>query len=157
MPTTGLASIIWSASGLLKGPELQQARSPGPAPDKALPNIPGQPAPNDPDAEFEQRQPSAISCRACGQPVTNERFRLQVEGQHGHRVTNPHGIEFLILCFSQADGCLNAGHPYRQHSWFKGYQWQIALCRRCGAHMGWYFSQAEKDAFFTLIVDRITD
>jgi hypothetical protein len=27
-------------------------------------------------------------------------------------------------------------------SWFPGYAWDIACCRRCGSHLGWRFTRA---------------
>ena len=150
MSTTGLAFTTWSANCFSRLSPVKLGRAPG----KALPDQPGK---NQPDTLPTQRQPSAINCCSCKHPVTHENFRIEMDGQHGHRVTNPNGIEFIILCFSHANGCLSAGQPYRRHSWFVGYQWQISLCRQCGVHLGWVFSQANQPPFFTLIIDRITD
>ena len=118
------------------------------------PTRPGTP---NPGTDQLERPDSAIKCRSCNHRVTSEELRLEMSGRHGHRVTNPHGIEFVIGCFSQASGCLAAGQPYRLRSWFAGYQWQIALCRHCGAHLGWYFSQGEHHSFYALILNRVTD
>lgn len=32
------------------------------------------------------------------------------------------------------------GLPCSQFSWFPGYAWQIAACRRCNGHIGWKFT-----------------
>ncbi|MEL0083536.1 MAG: cereblon family protein [Gammaproteobacteria bacterium] len=120
--------------------------------DEIPPELPGQP--DSADSPVEDRD-GAIKCRYCQHPVTDERWRIEMAGCHGHRVTNPHGNEFVIGCFGMAAGCLAAGRPYRLHSWFSGYQWQIALCRHCGAHLGWFFSQQGKASFFALIFSRI--
>ncbi|RLA09948.1 MAG: hypothetical protein DRQ54_01135 [Gammaproteobacteria bacterium] len=150
MKTTGSVFITWNArdpSGLNKR---YQARRP----DRPATQQPGK---TKPESQSTNRHHAAIKCRACGHPVTGEQFRIEVAGRHGHRVNNPHSIEFLVGCFSQADGCLAAGNPYRLHSWFRGYQWQIALCRQCGAHLGWYFSQTGESPFYALIFNRMTD
>jgi len=101
----------------------------------------------------------AIRCGPCDHPITWEALRIKMNNHHFHRLINPQKIEFLVGCFSQASGCLAAGQPFRRHSWFIGYQWQIALCRGCGAHLGWYFTSFGKtqsaDSFFTLIIDRL--
>lgn len=30
--------------------------------------------------------------------------------------------------------------PSTEFSWFPGYAWQIALCKRCQIHIGWRFT-----------------
>lgn len=42
------------------------------------------------------------------------------------------------------------GDPEPRDSWFPGYAWTIANCRRCGGHLGWRFTavQAATPAVF---------
>jgi hypothetical protein len=40
-------------------------------------------------------------------------------------------------------------------SWFPGRAWQIALCKRCGVHVGWSFHAGEAAPFHALVRDRI--
>jgi hypothetical protein len=42
-------------------------------------------------------------------------------------------------------------------TWFPGYAWQIELCRRCAAHLGWSFHPDAGDGgpFYGLVVDRV--
>jgi hypothetical protein len=92
-------------------------------------------------------------CAACGHELALLRDRIDVEGAASRRFVNPAGIEYEIAGFREAAGCSLAGEPSSYWSWFAGYAWQIALCGRCGQHLGWCFSGAAR--FFGLIVERI--
>jgi len=150
MKTTGSAFTTWNVKTFSDPPGPRLARGPDRPPTT-------QPGDSDPASDSTERHLPAIYCRACRNSVSGQQYRIAMAGRHGHRVINPHGTEFVIGCFSRADGCLAAGHPYRRHSWFPGHQWQIALCRQCGSHLGWHFSQADENSFYALIFDRITD
>ena len=47
------------------------------------------------------------------------------------------------------------GEPTREHTWFTGFAWRIALCAQCQAHLGWRF-QNENEYFHGLIINRLT-
>ena len=55
---------------------------------------------------------------------------------------------------AEAAGCSEVSDPSSYWSWFPGCSWQVSLCRRCSAHLGWRFSGAAR--FYGLIVDRLT-
>jgi hypothetical protein len=92
-----------------------------------------------------------LLCRACGQVVTTTSARVEVAGAHEHTKRNPAGFVFRIGCFRAAPGCLSWGDACADHTWFAGYAWQLALCRRCGSHLGWAF-EGEGAPFHGLVL-----
>jgi hypothetical protein len=92
-----------------------------------------------------------LLCRSCGSPVTGERERVAIGGQHLHRRTNPAGIEFEFGCFVAAPGAETLGEPTTEFSWFSGYTWVYSICRGCGGHLGWFF-QGAAPSFYGLIL-----
>jgi hypothetical protein len=97
-----------------------------------------------------------LLCLACGHPITSLRERIAAEGAHQHTFTNPGGYVFRIGCFGRAPGCLQAGQPTLEHTWFPGYAWLYALCGGCRTHLGWVFRSGQS-AFFGLILDRLLE
>ena len=91
----------------------------------------------------------------CGAAITRARDRILVEGRHEHTFVNPSAFEYRIGCFREAEGALLAGERSTFWSWFRGYSWSIALCGRCGAHLGWGFFR-EDSRFFGLILDQLS-
>jgi hypothetical protein len=98
----------------------------------------------------------AIVCRACGSPITGASERTTINGSHEHRFMNPAGHLFHIGCFGAAPGCRLIGSPSSEYPWFSGHTWQIALCGRCGVHLGWRFQSADA-GFFGLCLDRLRE
>jgi hypothetical protein len=96
-----------------------------------------------------------LFCALCRQPVTHQEERMEVNGAHQHRCTNPGGYTFEIGCFHEAGGCIAVGAATDAHTWFKSYAWKIALCASCERHLGWRF-QAPAGYFHGLILDRFT-
>lgn len=43
----------------------------------------------------------------------------------------------------------------RAYTWFPGYAWRLALCAKCGLHLGWHY-RSSGDDFFGLILNRLT-
>ena len=86
----------------------------------------------------------AIRCRACRGAVTTTEARIAIQGRHEHANANPHGIAFRFGCFSSAPGCTPVGAPSSEFSWFPGHSWQIEICARCRAHLGWLFRGAHR-------------
>ncbi|MEW6280582.1 MAG: cereblon family protein [Candidatus Eremiobacterota bacterium] len=95
-----------------------------------------------------------VRCRSCGHEVTRQRLAIEVQGAHEHTFRNPAGYSFHVLCFSDAPGCLKAGTPTSQDTWFRGYAWSYALCGQCQGHLGWWFSSTG-DSFAGLIATRL--
>ncbi|MHB8535207.1 MAG: cereblon family protein [Sulfuricaulis sp.] len=101
------------------------------------------------------KKENRLFCAACRRPVTNQNERIQVQGGHEHRCTNPHGIEYHIGCFREAGGCTAIGEATLEYTWFTGYAWRIALCAHCHVHLGWRF-EASGEYFHALIGGRLT-
>ena len=99
-----------------------------------------------------------ILCAHCGQTVSTSSQRIDCAGAHEHRFENPAGFAFRIGCFRHAPGCRCVGEATLEWTWFPGHAWSVALCRRCGQHLGWgYGPGATGDAFFGLILDRLAE
>jgi hypothetical protein len=96
-----------------------------------------------------------IVCRQCNLPITRPAERINKDGAHRHTFANPHGIVYEIGCFRTAIGCGYTGPASDEFTWFKGYDWRIAVCRACLTHLGWLFSSAGSDQFHGLILDRL--
>jgi hypothetical protein len=84
--------------------------------------------------------------------------RIEQAGSHAHRFENPAGIVFRIGCFRHAPGCRRTGEATRAWTWFPGRAWSMALCIKCGTHLGWSFGPGGTgDAFYGLILDRLAE
>ncbi len=97
-----------------------------------------------------QRSEDVFFCRFCGGVITAVTDIIAVNDLHNHTFFNPAGIIYELRCFKTARGCCETGSPTADFSWFAGYMWSLAHCRRCDTHMGWKFT-APADSFFGLI------
>lgn len=95
-----------------------------------------------------------IRCRECLSPVTRNEDRISVNGAHSHTFANPAGIVYTIGCFRTAEGCGPVGPSSGEFTWFAGHHWRVAICRKCMAHLGWYFSGLDT-GFWGLILDHL--
>ena len=95
-----------------------------------------------------------IYCAMCSSVIGKASDRIEVNGAHQHRCTNPYGYVFPVVCFSEALGCTLSGQRTSADTWFAGYQWRYASCSECQRHLGWYFDTADH-YFYGLIMDRI--
>jgi hypothetical protein len=96
-----------------------------------------------------------IVCRQCQHPVTRRQEAIAMEGSHTHTFANPHGVVFEIGCFREANGCRQIGPSTDEFTWFRGYEWRIAICHGCAVHLGWRFTSPGRAAFHALILDRL--
>lgn len=109
--------------------------------------------------EVRQRAARPIRCRPCGAAVTEVRHRAERNGAHRHVFANPHGLVFELALYAAAPGCAVACPASTEFSWFQGRAWRVALCRACGAHLGWRF-EATTDGggvFWGLIETRLVE
>ena len=110
-----------------------------------------------PDALSETRAVAdpegAVLCAHCGHGITSPGERISIDGRHLHVFTNPDGIIFEIGCFRTAPGCREIGPAVREHTWFPGCAWRVALCANCGIHLGWAY--VGRDNFYGLILERL--
>jgi hypothetical protein len=99
-----------------------------------------------------------IRCAHCGQQVSTADQRIDQAGSHEHRFENPAGIVFRIGCFRHAPGCHRVGEATLQWTWFPGHAWSVALCVKCGTHLGWSYGPGGTGAaFFGLILERLAE
>ena len=116
------------------------------------------------DAEHDTRERNddgddsgrRLVCASCGHLITHPRERIEVAGAHRHTFANPHGFVYHIGCFAAAAGCVAIGPPSMEFPWFPGHAWQIAICGRCGVHLGWAF-RSEQRFFHGLILDKLAE
>jgi len=92
-------------------------------------------------------------CAWCLNRVANEKDRFKYDGKDKFTFSNPEGIRFEIITFSQTPGCRQAGVPTLEHTWFPGHAWSFCLCDRCSQHLGWYY--AGQHDFAGLITARL--
>lgn len=109
------------------------------------------------ETDVATEEDDAIYCAACGQLATRGRWRIAMNGDHQHTVFNPAGVVFRVVCFKEAPGVGAVGEPSGEFTWFRGYDWRLALCRGCNVHLGWqYTGEKEPQVFFGLIAPKLT-
>ncbi|MBU0945302.1 MAG: hypothetical protein KJ804_09955 [Proteobacteria bacterium] len=108
----------------------------------------------DRSAEKRSEKEQKLLCSLCRLVITDTSQAMEVNGLHGHAFFNPAGLVFEIACFADAVGCRQEGVPSSHFSWFAGTTWQVAVCRSCDSHLGWFF-QGRGMSFFALIRNRL--
>jgi len=99
-------------------------------------------------------QKRGVYCKSCQAKISAPSHAVEIKGAHQHRLTNPEGITFDIVIYSQVE-CLVASEPIYEHTWFSGYAWQIVVCHHCKSHLGWCYIKNNSPDFFGLILNRI--
>jgi hypothetical protein len=106
-------------------------------------------------AETGRERPTAggeaLRCAVCDHRITERAYATEMGGGHEHVFVNPAGLSFRVGCFVAAPGCRYIGDTTGVFSWFPGWTWQVAICGRCQAHVGWLFRCAGEQ-FHGLIV-----
>lgn len=97
-----------------------------------------------------------LVCVDCGHKITADSQRISKQGGHFHLLSNPGGTTFQLGCFADARGCGLIGYATPKHTWFQGYAWRIGVCTNCFVHIGWVFENDADDAFYGLILTRLT-
>ncbi len=97
-----------------------------------------------------------LLCIFCSNRITRAAEGTLIDGAHIHTYANPHGMVFRFGCFLTAVGCIVQGERSADFSWFVDYVWQIAVCRRCGIHMGWHF-HSKDNHFYGLVLERLVE
>ncbi|XP_064652999.1 protein cereblon-like isoform X2 [Lineus longissimus] len=71
---------------------------------------------------------------------------------------NPQGTTFEVVTVSDGD-VIKHDQSFEEYTWFPGFSWQILICPRCAAHLGWYFSplseDSEQKSFLGLILQKL--
>ncbi|CAH3015277.1 unnamed protein product [Porites evermanni] len=101
-----------------------------------------------------EQDSGSLLCRKCGHDITtavhlyNKASKLALRQRNDtilgvqqrliQLFKNPHGQHFELITATTAN-IKSHGEAFEEHSWFPGYAWRIAVCPRCGSHMGWSF------------------
>lgn len=105
------------------------------------------------EVEAAEKADEPLVCSYCGHRITSEDERMEVDGAHESVRVNLAGMLFRIGCFRRAPGVRGVGEASASWSWFAGYTWQVAVCARCGEHLGWIYRGA--DRFHGLLLDSL--
>jgi hypothetical protein len=98
---------------------------------------------------LEEAGETVLICGSCGSPVSKVSEKIEVFGRHDHAF--PYDREIVRLgCFRSAPGCLGVRGVSHGYSWFRGYAWQIQVCRSCHTQLGWKYISPE-DSFYGLV------
>jgi len=104
-------------------------------------------------AQAEEQEEKYLLCKFCENKITLPNNKIEVGGEFEHTFLNPGGHVFRIGCFFEAEGCIALGVPTSEWTWFDGFEWQVALCKQCNSHLGWFYRSRDEINFFGLIVD----
>jgi len=107
-----------------------------------------------PDSTTTPPEDDALRCAACDHRITDRAYAVERGGAHEHTFVNPGGFVHHIACYAAAPGCIQIGEPSTAFSWFPGWSWQIVLCGRCRAHLGWIF-RCGTEQFHGLVISAI--
>ena len=83
----------------------------------------------------------AYQCVSCNSLITYSDRLVPIGGRNRHLFINPAGVECDFHTFHSCPGAIAIGASTEAHTWFPGYTWQMAFCRRCGRHLGWYYQK----------------
>jgi len=92
-------------------------------------------------------------CAGCLNRIASEEDRFQYDGKSEFSFSNPDGLQFDIITFSQTVGGQEVGTPTLEHTWFPGHAWSFCVCDRCQTHLGWFYSGPQE--FVGLIRNRL--
>lgn len=118
-------------------------------------SVPNEAAPAEQPKQAEDVE-RVIRCARCDATITTAAAAIAIDGKHLHHFVNPAGVAFDVRCFREAPGCSPYGDASTFFSWFPGHAWRIAVCARCGAHLGWRF-EGSSSAFHGLIADKVVE
>ena len=90
-----------------------------------------------------------LVCSNCKHTVTTVAQKTDIWGCHAYTFGNL-GYPVRLGCFLEAPGCIGTKNISQGYSWFKGYAWEIQLCRNCYFQLGWKYMSPE-NSFFGLI------
>ena len=96
-----------------------------------------------------------LTCSECKHPVTKVSERIEVFGRLYHSFTNL-GYLVQLGCFRDAPGCSGVQGISHGYSWFRGYAWQIQVCRHCHTQLGWKY-MSEDESFYGLIFNTLRE
>lgn len=101
------------------------------------------------DEDDDKLRRRLLLCASCEHPVTAVSEKVNVLGRHDHAFRYYDTI-VRLGCFREADGCIGVQGISHGYSWFRGYAWQIQLCRNCYTQLGWKY-MSEEESFYGLV------
>jgi hypothetical protein len=101
------------------------------------------------EEDTDELRKRILVCAACDHPVTTVSEKINVRGRHDHAFRYYDTI-VRLGCFRNAEGCLGVQGISNGYSWFRGYSWQIQVCRTCYNQLGWKY-MSEDNSFYGLI------
>ena len=90
-----------------------------------------------------------LVCASCGHLVTRVSEKIDFRGRHNHDFPY-YGSIVRLGCYRNAPGCVGVERISDGYSWFRGYSWQIQLCRNCYTQLGWKY-MSQDDSFYGLV------
>jgi hypothetical protein len=90
-----------------------------------------------------------LVCASCGHLVTRVSEKIDFRGRHNHDFPY-YGSIVRLGCYRNAPGCVGVERISNGYSWFRGYSWQIQLCRNCYTQLGWKY-MSQDDSFYGLV------
>jgi len=90
-----------------------------------------------------------LVCASCGHLVTRVSEKTEIQGRHNHDFPY-YGNIVRLGCYRHAPGCVGIEGISDGYSWFRGYSWQIQLCRNCYTQLGWKY-MSQNDSFYGLV------
>jgi hypothetical protein len=90
-----------------------------------------------------------LVCASCGHLVTRASETVDIRGRHNHDFPY-YGNIVRLGCYRNAPGCVGVERISNGYSWFRGYSWQIQLCRNCYTQLGWKY-MSQDDSFYGLV------
>ncbi|MFZ7112254.1 MAG: cereblon family protein [Desulfatiglandales bacterium] len=96
-----------------------------------------------------------LVCASCGHFVTKVAEKIEVRGRHNHDFPYYGGV-VRLGCYRNAPGCVGIDRISSGYSWFRGYSWQIQLCRHCYIQLGWKY-MSDEDSFYGLVFKNLRE
>ena len=111
---------------------------------------------DDPTTQLGNPEEKGVFCAYCDARLTGHEQALSFAGAHRHQFINPVGVEFEIALYRDAQ-VQTYGIATEEHTWFRGYAWQVVLCADCHMHVGWRYHSHHSPDFYGLITTHIIE
>jgi hypothetical protein len=110
--------------------------------------------------KFEAENTGGIifRCRECGSYITDSGLTTKIHGVAEHSFVNPSGMQCDFITVAACRNVYADPQLYVEHSWFAGYGWRIAVCARCGSHLGWKYDAVKNltpREFFGILIHAV--
>ncbi len=98
---------------------------------------------------------TVLICSSCSHPVTTVSQKTDIRGRHDHAFSYYREI-VRLGCFKNATGCVGVQGISHGYSWFRGYAWQVQVCKNCFTQLGWKYTSPD-DSFYGLIFETLRE